>query len=35
MVTPGNDVSLLVRASKEVLAIARDTERGPISRTGY
>lgn len=35
MVTPGNDVSLLVRGSKEALAMARDTSAGQVSRTGY
>lgn len=35
MVTPGNDVSLLVRASKDALAKIRDTAREPVSKTGY
>lgn len=35
MVTPGNDVSLLVRGSKEALAAVRGTAAGPVSRTGY
>lgn len=35
MVTPGNDVALLSRASKEALAAAHATETGPVSKTGY
>ncbi len=35
MVTPGNDVSLLVRGSKEALATIRRAEVGQASRTGY
>ena len=35
MVTPGNDVSLLVRSSKDALAKARSTAAGPVSQTGY
>lgn len=35
MVTPGNDVGLLVRASKETLAKARGTATAPTSRAGY
>lgn len=35
MVTPGNDVGLLVRASKDALAAARAAPAGPASRTGY
>jgi 4-hydroxy-2-oxoheptanedioate aldolase len=37
MVTPGNDASLLMRASKEAIAIARGAASGPGSapRTGY
>lgn len=35
MVTPGNDVSLLVRGAKEALAAARGAAPGPTSKTGY
>lgn len=35
MVTPGNDVGLLVRASKETLAKARGATAAAASRTGY
>lgn len=35
MVTPGNDISLLVRGSKDAIAAARQTARGPVSKTGY
>ena len=35
MVTPGNDVSLLVRGSKEAVAAARGAASAPASRTGY
>ena len=35
MVTPGNDVSLLVRGSKEALATIRRAEVGQASKTGY
>lgn len=35
MVTPGNDVSLLVRGSKDALAAVRGAGRGPVSKTGY
>ncbi len=35
MVTPGNDVSLLVRGAKQALAAIRDDAPGPTSSTGY
>ena len=35
MVTPGNDVSLLVRGSKEALAAIKDAPPAPASMTGY
>ncbi len=35
MVTPGNDVSMLVRGAKEALAAMRDAASGPTSNTGY
>ena len=35
MVTPGNDVSLLVRGSKEALAGIKDAPPAPASATGY
>jgi 4-hydroxy-2-oxoheptanedioate aldolase len=35
MVTPGNDASLLMRASKEAIAAARGGASAPASRTGY
>jgi 4-hydroxy-2-oxoheptanedioate aldolase len=35
MVTPGNDVSLLVRGSKEALTAIRNTADAPASKTGY
>ncbi len=35
MVTPGNDVSLLVRASKDALARTRGAAADPVSKTGY
>ncbi len=35
MVTPGNDVALLARASKEAIAAARSEAAKPPSKTGY
>ena len=35
MVTPGNDVSLLVRGSKQALATARGASTGVTSNSGY
>ncbi len=35
MVTPGNDVSLLMRGSKDAIAAVRGSAAGPASRTGY
>jgi hypothetical protein len=35
MVTPGNDVSLLARGSKEAIAAVRGPSAGSVSKTGY